>query len=277
MNLIGNQKSSPSLRGGTEEIKDYMLTPLSEEIWADRKNPDTRAFIAEHYIKLVEINAAKAKGKMPAFVEMEELKAMGAFGLLDAIDRFEYERGLKFETFASTRIYGSIIDGLRQQDWVPRGVRSKQKLIEKAYTRLEDQLLRSPTIEELSKELDMPVDDVSWIQFTTEQGNVLKLDTGTVNDDEESVSFIDTVSSKRIESNSVVDFSEISQIIAETINELPEKQRIVLTFYYYQGFSLVEISRLFGITQSRVSQLYSKGIKTISESLVVNTPGLISS
>jgi RNA polymerase sigma factor for flagellar operon FliA len=251
-----------------------MFKPLSEEVWADRNNPSTRALIVEHYIKLVEINAAKTKGRMPSFVEMEELKSMGAFGLLDAIDRFEFERGLKFETFASTRIYGSIIDGLRQQDWVPRGVRNKQKLVEKTYARLEDELLRSPTMEELSTELNMPIEDIGWIQFSIEQGNVLKLDTGTVNDDDENVSFIDTISSKHSETDSVVDFSEISNTIAETINGLPEKQRIVLTFYYYQGFSLVEISRLFGITQSRVSQLYSKGIKAIHEALVVETTSL---
>lgn len=248
-----------------------MFEPLSESIWLNRHEPKTRALITEHYIKLVDINAAKAKSRMPNFIEIDELKSMGAFGLLDAIDRFEVERGLKFETFASQRIYGSIIDGLRSQDWVPRGVRNKQKIISKANYKLEDKLLRSPSIAELAVEAGMSEDDISWIQFTAEQGNVLKLDTGNEESDSDSVSYIDTIHANESFTDTFEEYGDLAKIIVETINSLPEKQKVVLTLYYYQGFSLVDISKLFNITQSRVSQLYSMGIKRIYSSLAINT------
>lgn len=247
-----------------------MFESIDENVWDERHLPQNKEKIVVNYIRLVEINAAKIKRTMPKFVEMEELKSMGMMGLLDAITKFDLERGLKFETFASTRIRGSILDGLRKQDWVPRTTRTKQKKIQEIVSKLEETLMRAPTHKEIAEELGINPREVNRILYFTEVGNILKLDTGikTV-ENEESISFIDTIGQNNYDDGSMLDFQEMSDSVAHIIDNLPEKQKNVIKLYYAYGMNLAEVSNYLNLTQSRVSQLYTKAIKKIYQELTL--------
>ena len=215
-----------------------------------------------HYSPLVKYVAGRVAVGLPQNVEQADLVSYGIFGLIDAIEKFDLDRGYKFETYAIARIKGAILDELRSIDWVPRSVRAKARSLEKAYAKLEGQLHRTPTDEELANELGLSEDQfqstLSQISFI---GLVALDEMLSVGGDRgESLSLGDTVADSSEGPVAAYEVEEMRQILADAINRMPEREKIVLTLYYYEGLTLAEIGEVLGVTESRVCQIHTKAI-----------------
>lgn len=241
------------------------LSVISDEYWSNRQEPAVRAMITENYLQLVEIYAARVKRTLPKFIPADELYSLGCFGLLEAIDRFEPERGLKFETFASQRIRGSIIDGLRSQDWVPRSVRTKQKNVQAASDRVQLEKRRTPSFKEVANEAGLSEKELAKVKSLEEISKVIFADLTIENEDGDGAT--DVAYAVRPDPGSLLDFEDLRERIVNSILSLPDNQQTILRLYYIEGLSLIKISKSFDLTQSRVSQLYTKAINSIYSDL----------
>jgi RNA polymerase sigma factor FliA len=238
--------------------------PDIEQLWTEYKaspNRELRDKLIVHYSPLVKYVAGRVATGLPQNVEQADLVSYGIFGLIDAIAKFEPDRGFKFETYAIARIKGNILDELRSIDWVPRSVRSKARSIEKAYAKLESELHRTPTEAELAEELDMTDDQLqaalSQISFTGLVALDEMLSGGERGD---SMTLGDTIADAGEGPMAAFEFEEMRHILAEAINRLPEREKVVLSLYYYEGLTLAEIGSILGVTESRVCQIHTKAV-----------------
>jgi RNA polymerase sigma factor FliA len=238
--------------------------PDIAQLWEEYKSTgsrDVRDQLIVHYSPLVKYVAGRVASGLPQNVEQADLVSYGIFGLIDAIDKYQPERGFKFETYAIARIKGNILDELRSIDWVPRSVRAKARALERAYAKLEGQLHRTPTEAELAEELDLTDDQLqttlSQISFT----GLVALDemlSGT--DRGEGATLGDTLADAREGPVAAYEVEEMRQILADAIRRLPERERNVLSLYYYEGLTLAEIGTILGVTESRVCQIHTKAV-----------------
>jgi RNA polymerase sigma factor for flagellar operon FliA len=215
------------------------------------------------YSPLVKYVAGRMASGLPPHVDEADLISYGLVGLISAIERFELEREIKFETYAITRIKGSIIDELRSLDWVPRSVRARARAIEKANTKLEHKLQRAPTDEEMAVELEMSVDDFQSALLQISTSTIAALDElWTVSDSSgDQVSLLDTLQDPDApDPAELVDQTELKDRIADAIARLPEREKLVIALYYYENLTLREIGEVLGVTESRVSQLHTKAV-----------------
>jgi RNA polymerase sigma factor for flagellar operon FliA len=237
-----------------------------ERLWTQYKETGAQAqrdALIVHYSPLVKYVAGRVAVGLPQNVDQADLVSYGIFGLIDAIEKFDLGRGFKFETYAISRIKGAIIDELRSIDWVPRSVRSKARSLEKAYSKLESQLHRTPTDAELAAE--MGISD-SQLQTTFSQISFI----GLVALDEmlggdragggDSMTLGDTIPDSGEGPVAAYEVEEMRQILAQAINDMPEREKIVLTLYYYEGLTLAEIGEVLGVTESRVCQIHTKSV-----------------
>lgn len=237
------------------------------ETYSAKKTPELREQIIIEYAPLVKLVAGRLSMYLGYNVEYEDLVSYGVFGLIDAIDKFDYGKNVKFETYASLRIRGAILDQIRKMDWIPRSVRQKQKKIDAACLKIETELGRSATDEELAKELEVSVDELYNWQGQTNVNNLVSLD-----------EFVEQGSEVRMEaiSNShfeqpekVVEKAELTKMISEAMSELTEKENRVVTLYYYEEMTLKEISEVLEVSESRVSQLHTKALVKLKKHLGV--------
>jgi RNA polymerase sigma factor for flagellar operon FliA len=215
------------------------------------------------YSPLVKYVSGRMASGLPAHVEEADLISYGLVGLISAIGRFEPEREIKFETYAITRIKGAIIDELRSLDWVPRSVRSRAREIEKANSKLEHQLQRAPTDDEMGAELGMSVEEFQEALLQISNSTVAALDElWTVSDASgDSVSLLDTLQDPGApDPAAVMDATELKDRMADAIARLPEREKLVVALYYYENLTLREIGEVLGVTESRVSQLHTKAV-----------------
>jgi RNA polymerase sigma factor for flagellar operon FliA len=235
------------------------------ELWEDFKSSgsmDARNRLVLHYSPLVKYVAGRLSAGLPNSIEQADLVSYGMFGLIDAINKFQPARGNKFETYAMSRIRGSIIDELRSIDWVPRSLRAKARAVEKAYTKLEHELLRTPSDAEVADELGTSEEELQNV-FTQISffGLVALEETVSVGSDRsESMTLGDTIPDAGIGPVGAFEVEETKQILAKALNRLPEREKIVLTLYYYEGLTLGEIGGILGITESRVCQIHTKAV-----------------
>jgi RNA polymerase sigma factor FliA len=223
---------------------------------------EAREKLILHYAPLVKYVASRVATGLPASVEQADLVSYGMFGLIDALEKFEPARGNKFETYAIPRIKGAIIDELRAMDWVPRSVRFKQREIEKALADLESMLKRQPTETELAERLGITRSELHEVITQISFVSVLALDE-TVNvgqDRGERVSLVDTLADKGFDPGSGVESQETRGLLAAAINALSEREKIVVTLYYFEGLTLAEIGEILGVTESRVCQIHTKAV-----------------
>ena len=226
---------------------------------------ESREKLILHYAPLVKYVASRVATGLPASVEQADLVSYGMFGLIDALTKFEPGRGNKFETYAIPRIKGAIIDELRAMDWVPRSVRFKAREIEKAHTDLEAMLKRQPSEKEMAERLGISMrelhDVVSQISFVS----VLALDelVSVGADRGEQVSLIDTLADKGVDPTSGVESQETRGLLAAAVNSLSEREKIVVTLYYFEGLTLAEIGEILGVTESRVCQIHTKAVGSL--------------
>jgi RNA polymerase sigma factor for flagellar operon FliA len=215
-----------------------------------------------HYAPLVKYVASRVATGLPASVEQADLVSYGMFGLIDALQKFEPGRGNKFETYAIPRIKGAIIDELRAMDWVPRSVRFKAREIEKAHADLEAMLKRAPTEAELAERLGISRQELHEVVSQISFVSVLALDelVSVGSDRGEQVSLIDTLADKALDPTHGVESQETRGLLAAAINSLSEREKIVVTLYYFEGLTLAEIGDILGVTESRVCQIHTKAV-----------------
>ena len=240
------------------------IEPELEQLWADYKESGTREVrekLILHYSPLVKYVAGRVATGLPQNVDQADLVSYGIFGLIDAIEKFDLERGFKFETYAIARIKGNILDELRSIDWVPRSVRAKARAMEKAYSKLEGELHRTPSDVELADELDL-----TEAQLQTTLGQISF--TGLVALDEmlsggdrgDATTLGDTLPDAGVGPVAAYEVEEMRHILADAINRLPEREKTVLTLYYYEGLTLAEIGSILGVTESRICQIHTKAV-----------------
>jgi RNA polymerase sigma factor FliA len=236
-------------------------------LWSDYKVTGDRTLrerLILHYSPLVKYVAGRVGVGLPPNVEQGDLVSYGIFGLIDAIEKYDLERAIKFETYAINRIRGAIIDELRSQDWIPRSVRSKAREVEKAYATLEARLQRSPTEAEVAAELGVSQAELAQIFSQVSFVNVVALDElihGGGDRGDSGATLGDTLEDRRAEDPvAVFETEETKHILAQAINTLAEREKIVVTLYYYEGLTLAEIGQVLGVTESRICQLHTKAV-----------------
>ena len=215
------------------------------------------------YSPLVKYVSGRMASGLPAHVDEADLISYGLVGLINAIERFEPSREIKFETYAITRIKGAIIDELRSLDWVPRSVRARAREIEKANSKLEHRLQRAPTDEEMALELELTVEEFQDSLLQISNSSVAALDElWTVSDASgDQVSLLDTLQDHDApDPQQLLDASELKDRLADAISALPEREKLVVALYYYENLTLREIGEVLGVTESRISQLHTKAV-----------------
>jgi RNA polymerase sigma factor FliA len=250
-------------------VKEVELRDLWRRYKDDGDN-GARERLVVAYSPMVKFVAGRLGAGLPSHVEDADLISYGLMGLIGAIERFEPDRGIKFETFAMTRIRGAIIDELRSLDWVPRSVRSRAREIEAAQSKLEHELQRAPTEEELSVKLGMSVEDLQSSLLEIANSSVYALDElWTVSDSSgDQVSLLDTIPDEgAADPQEALDTSEVKDRLTEAIGSLPEREQLVVALYYYEHLTLREIGEVLGVTESRVSQLHTKAVMRLKSHL----------
>lgn len=237
-----------------------------------QKTPDTdaRERLILHYSPLVKFVAGRVAAGLPQNIEQSDLVSYGIFGLIDAIDKFDPERGFKFETYAISRIKGAIIDELRSIDWVPRSIRSKARTIERAYSKLENELKRSPDDTEMAIELGVTESELAQTLSQISFVGIVALDE-VVNGGEKgggTTTVGDTVADKVNDPVAAFEVEEMKHLLADAINRMPDRERLVLTLYYYEALTLAEIGTVLGVTESRVCQIHTKAILQLRGRLI---------
>ena len=198
-------------------------------------------------------------------VEYDDLVGYGIFGLIDAIDKFDLTKNVKFETYASLRIRGSILDQIRKMDWVPRTLRQRQKQIDTATAKIEADAGRPATDAEIAKELNIPEEEYTGWKSEIQLSNMLSLDDYL---EQSGDSQIEPGGSQRFEQpEKAVEKEELKQMLVEAMKTLTEKECSVITLYYYEDLTLKEISRILEVSESRVSQLHSKALQKMKNKL----------
>lgn len=242
------------------------------ENYSKSRNQDIREKLILEYAPLVKIIAGRLSMYLGYNVEYEDLVSYGIFGLIDAIDKFDYGKGIKFETYASLRIRGSILDQIRKMDWIPRSFRQKQKRLETAMSELETELGRVPTDEELAEKLEISVDELCSWEGQSMSSTMMSLDECM----DQGVELKETavVNSRFDTPEQVVEQEEMKRILAETLETLTDKEKKVILLYYYEELTLKEISLVMEVSESRVSQLHTKGLQKLRQRLGVHGDAL---
>ena len=242
------------------------LTDELTELWHSFKakgEPDARERLILNYSPLVKFVAGRVGASLPPSVDHNDLVSYGILGLIEAVERFDLEREVKFETYAIPRIRGAMLDELRALDWVPRSVRAKGRELERAMSKLQASLRRDPTEEELARELGCELFEIRQrLDSTIAMSLVALEDLLTVSSDEgDRVSLLDTLPDQGEEQpGAAIEADETRDALRRAIEGLGDRDRKVVVLYYLEGFTLSRIGEILGVTESRVSQIHSKAV-----------------
>ncbi|MBR6535956.1 MAG: FliA/WhiG family RNA polymerase sigma factor [Lachnospiraceae bacterium] len=232
------------------------------EEYSKNKTPELRERIIIEYASLVKIVAGKLGIYLGYNVEYDDLVGYGTFGLIDAIDKFDFDKGVKFETYASLRIRGAILDQVRRMDWLPRTLRQKQKRMDAAYQKLESESGRFATDEELAAELEISVDELGQWQAQTKAAGVVSLDEYLEQGSENGI--VGTVESEDFaQPEKQMEQKTMKELLVQSLESLTEKEKKVILLYYYEELTLKEISEVLEVSESRISQLHTKAIQKL--------------
>jgi RNA polymerase sigma factor FliA len=236
------------------------MTPSEdlEQIWREFRatnDPGLRNRLVLQYAPLVKYVAGRLRTRMPDSVDQDDLVSDGVLGLMDAIERFEPARGLSFQTFAVPRIRGSIIDGMRSMDFVPRSVRDKLRLIHRAQVTLEERLGRAPEDTELAREVGIPVQQLRDLSRQA-NSNHANLDDFDLADELASAA------------DHHVEQGDVNASLMRVVDQLVERDQVIIALYYFEGLTLAEIGRVLGVTESRVSQVHRRATNTLRDKLL---------
>ena len=246
-----------------------------DQLWAHYKatgDRHVRDQLIVRYSPLVKFVAGRVSAGLPHSIEQADLVSYGMFGLIDAIEKFDAGRQIKFETYAITRIKGAIIDELRSIDWVPRSVRTKARSVERAYASLEASLGRAPTDAEVAAELQISEGELQSIFGQISYIGLVGLDeviSGSGGERGESVTLGDTLADRGDGPMAAFEVEEMKQILAGAINRLGDREKIVLSLYYYENLTLAQIGQVLGVTESRVCQIHTKAVMQLRGRLMM--------
>ena len=232
------------------------------ELWGSYRHDPTRELrdrLILHYSPLVKYVAGRVAAGLPHNVEQADLVSYGIFGLIDAIEKFDIERGFKFETYAISRIKGAILDELRSIDWVPRSVRARGREVERAFSKLESKLLRSPSEAELAEELGYSEEHLQKVLGQLSLTGMAALDE-LLGDSGDSITLADTIPDQSDGPVAMLEQRELRGQLAAAIERMPEREKVVLSLYYFENFTLAQIGEVLGVTESRVSQIHTKSV-----------------
>ncbi len=234
-----------------------------EELWREfkkTKSPAIRDKLIRQYMPLVMYVAGKVATGMPDNVEYDDLVGFGQFGLLDAINKFDLDKNVKFKTYAVTRIRGAIFDELRELDWVPRSVRQKSREIEDTIVELEARLGRTASDAEIAEAMGMTENEYQTTVMKVSGTSVLSLnDVWYSGDDSDHMSIGDSIEAPNsLNPDVIVEREEVRKVIIQAINELPENEKMVIVLYYHEDLTFKEIGQVLNVSESRISQLHSK-------------------
>ena len=236
-----------------------------QDLWEQsrgRHSQEARRDLVNIYARIVKYVAGRMAIGLPHYVEFNDLISAGLLGLIQAIDNFDHERGIKFETYAIPRIRGSILDELRSQDWFPRSLRRKAKQLEEAYSTLEVKLGRPATDAEVARKLDIKIEELDSMVGEVSIATIMSLDADTSNDEGEASTslgdYLADVNNEDVEQ--ILAKQEMKELIGTRMAELPEKEQLVLVLYYYEELTLKEIGEILDVTESRVCQIHTKAI-----------------
>lgn len=272
--------------GETGEAAEAELTPrpVSDDpevvaLWHRFKaegDQDARERLILQYAPLVKYVAGRVSVGLPSTVEHGDLTSYGMFGLIDAIERFDLDKGVKFETYAISRIRGAIIDELRTIDWIPRSVRTKARRVEQAMATLEHDLGRTPSEGELAEQLDVSIDELRRILAQVSLTSVMALDEPFAGDDDDEggSTLLDKVPDRSSPDPEMrMEDATLRQVLSESVAHLSERERTVVMLYYFEGMTLSQIGEVLGVTESRICQVHSKAVLGLRTKIVERTRG----
>lgn len=249
------------------------MTDHVGNLWVQYKEKhdiQARDELVLQYAPMVKYVANRLAMNLSTVVEVDELISYGIEGLMDAIEKYDHKRNIKFETYAITRVRGSMIDGLRSMDWAPVSLRQKSKELEKAYAQLEIKLERPATDQEVANELGITIDELSKLLRNLAATTIISLDDFINGDDtgEKKKRIVDLLEDEDTPNAlDLVEIAEVKKLLAATIARLPEKEKTVIYMYYYEGLTLKEIGAVLELSESRISQLHTKAILRLRGSL----------
>jgi RNA polymerase sigma factor for flagellar operon FliA len=240
-------------------MQDIVYTELTEE---QKLNPKIRANIINEFAPLIKYIASRIAIRLPPHIDLNDLINAGVIGLIDAIDKFDAGKQIKFKTYAEFRIRGAILDELRSMDWVPRSVRQKARKVEEAYAKIEYNLGRPASDEEVAREMNIDID--SFYRLLSETASVSLLSLDDLGEDDADLSKRNLIEyiiqDERDWPSHKIRYAEIRDMVSKAILSLPEKERMVISLYYYDELTMKEIGHVLKFTESRVSQIHTKAV-----------------
>ncbi|MDR7000950.1 FliA/WhiG family RNA polymerase sigma factor [Neobacillus niacini] len=251
-------------------IKNNIPHYILWRTYQEGNDSNSQENLVKQYMYLVEQMANRMSQSIPQYmIPKEDLIGLGYIGLIEAIKKFDYSKGYQFETYGLWRIKGAMLDGIRQMDWVPRGVREKAKKLNQALRHLEQTLMKSPSEEEISQYLDMPMGEVDQAMAVLSLSTLLSLNEpmNAYEDDGKQQSRLDQLcDEKSISQERQMQMGEFKKLMAECIDMMPEKERLVITLLYYEGLTQIEIAEILNLTKGRISQIHSRAILRLRQS-----------
>lgn len=244
------------------------LTPEQlKRAWMDfkvYKQPESRVELINHYSYLVKITAGRLVTSLPGGLDREDLVSAGVIGLVKSVDQFDPTRDVKFETYAIALIRGAILEMLRDEDWVPRSIREKLKALDRTMMSLETRMGRPATEREVAETLGISIEEVNELMVRMGRTNVYSLDDIlTTSDGDDHVHFVELIVDETSNPGTEVEGREIRRILAAGVDRLPERERLVVALYYFEGLTFKEIGRVLGVSESRVYQLHTQAMNRL--------------
>lgn len=241
-----------------------MSAPDLKNTWHKFKvegDSKARDQLIQHYAYLVKITAGRVVTSLPPNVERDDLISAGIIGLIKAIDQFDTKREVKFETYAIALIRGAILEMLREEDWVPRSVRERVKALERTYLDLEGRLGRPATEEEVAEAMGLEIDAFHVLLADTGRASLLSLDDVVLSSEgNEKIHLVDVVQDDSADTSDSVEGGAMRETLGDGIDRLPDREKLVIALYYYEGLTFKEIGRILEVSESRVYQLHTQAV-----------------
>lgn len=259
-------KGGESMSANGNNNMNTLLKKYKEE--PTKLSPQQKDKLILEYAPLIKFIAQKIAVRLPSNIELDDLISSGVIGLMDAIEKYDPTRDNKFKTYAEFRIRGAILDELRAQDWVPRSVRDKAKMLDRATLELESNLGRSANEEEVAEKLGMSMDDYFDLLNQVRPISVLSIDDAATFSNVDKKSILNILEGCKLNNPlTQLNLKSVKEVVAKAIEDLPERQRLVLSLYYYEDLNLKEIGKILRVTESRVSQLHAQAISRLRAKL----------